>query len=83
MEWDFLYVLQMSKPQTFQELAIKAHNMEVTIANCHDNSFVFTVSRNEKPELKRNVKFFNNPTKEVLFVSKAELVWIIGRPKLE
>jgi len=30
MAWDLLYVLEMSKPQTFQELATKTHDMEVT-----------------------------------------------------
>ena len=30
---DLPYVLYMSKPQTFQELATKAHDMEVTIDN--------------------------------------------------
>ena len=37
--WDLLYVLQMSKPQTFQELATNAHDMEVTIANRCGSSF--------------------------------------------
>jgi len=33
MVWDLLYVLQMSKPQTFQELATKAYDVEVIIAS--------------------------------------------------
>jgi len=31
MEWHLLYVLQISKPRTFQELATDAHDMEMTI----------------------------------------------------
>jgi len=31
MEWNILYVLQVNKPKTFQELATQAHDMEVTI----------------------------------------------------
>jgi len=33
MEQDLLYVLQMSKSRTLQELATKAYNIEMTIAN--------------------------------------------------
>lgn len=33
MEWDILYALQVNKPKTFQGLATRAHDMELTIAN--------------------------------------------------
>ena len=33
MAWDLLYVLQMSNPVPFKDLATKAHDIEVTIAN--------------------------------------------------
>jgi len=48
MVWDLLYVLQMSKPQAFQELATKAHGMEATIANNRDSSF--SVAKSKKWE---------------------------------
>ena len=62
MAWDLLYVVQMSKPQTFQEFATKAHDMEVTIATRHGNSFSFAEPKKDKAEFKRNVNFFKNST---------------------
>jgi len=32
MNWDILYASQVSKPNTFQELATQAHDVELTIA---------------------------------------------------
>jgi len=48
MNWDLLYVLQMSKPRTFQKLATKAHDVEVTVASRHGNSFCSTESKKDK-----------------------------------
>ena len=45
MEWDLLYVIQMSKLLTFQELDTKVYDMEVTIANYRGNSFDFIESK--------------------------------------
>ena len=73
----------MSEPKSFQELATKAHDMGVTIANRHGNSFGFIESKKDNSEFKRNVKFSKNSTKEAVSISKAEPVQITGRPKLE
>jgi len=42
MHWDLLYVLQMRKSRTLQELKTKAHDMEVTIATHRGKSFYST-----------------------------------------
>ena len=60
MAWDLLYVLQMSKPQTFQELATKAHDMEVTIASRPDSSLSFADLKRDQTGVKKNVKFSKN-----------------------
>jgi len=63
----------MSKPRTFQELATKAHDMKVIVANRLGTSFIFAKSKKDKADFKRNVKCSKNSTKEAMSISKAEL----------
>jgi len=63
MNWDSLYILQISKPRTFEQLATKAHDKEVTIVSLHGNSFYSTESKKDKVKFKKNVKFSKNTTK--------------------
>jgi len=44
----------MSKPTTFQELATKAHNMEMTIANRRGKISPPFEARKEMSDLKKN-----------------------------
>jgi len=53
IEWDLLYVLQMSKARIFQELATKAHDMEMTIANYRGKSSSLPDSRKDEGEFKK------------------------------
>jgi len=69
IEWDLLYVLQMSKLKTFEELATKVHNMEMTIANRRMKASATTEAREEKGDLNRNFKSFESTTKESMTVT--------------
>jgi len=72
MARDLLYVLQMSKQQTFQELATKTHGMDVTIASCRGSSPSFAKSKKDRVKVKKNVKFSKNSVNETITVTKAE-----------
>jgi len=82
MNWDLLYVLQMSKPRTFQELATKVHDMEVTIASCRANSFDSIESKRDKVEFEKNVNFSKGITKEAMSTSISQPIRIMEKPKL-
>jgi len=71
MAWDLLYVLQMRKPRTIQELATSVYDMEVTIAYHRNNSFSVAESKKDRAEFKKNVKFSKSSTKEAMTISKA------------
>ena len=81
MEWDLLYVLQMSKLRAFQELATKAHDMEMTIASRRGKSSSLPDSRKDKGELKKSPKSSKPSNKESMATSTGEPVRIFGKPK--
>ena len=60
-------------------MATKIHDIKVTIANRRDGSFSVAESKKDRVEFKKNVKFSKSSIKEVMTVSKVELVWIIER----
>jgi len=81
MAWNLLYVLQMSKPQTFQELVAKAHDMEVTMANLRNISFSVVESKKDWDEFMTNAKFSISLTVEAMTFSKVGPVRILGKLK--
>ena len=82
MHCDLLYVLQMSKPRTFQELATTAHDMEVTIASRRTNSFYSIESKRDKVEFEKNVNFSKGTIKEAMSTSISQPIRIMEKPKL-
>ena len=83
MEWDLLYVLQMSKPRTFQELATKAHDMEMTIANRREKVFPTFEARKDKGDFKKNPKSSKSSAKESMSVTTSESIRISGKSRVE
>jgi len=51
-----LAVCSMSKPRTFQQLATKAHDMKMTIANRHGKSSSSYEFKKDKGETKKSSK---------------------------
>jgi len=83
MEWDLLYVLQMSKSRTFQELASKAHDMEMTLANCRVKASPTFEARKEKGDLKKTFKSSKSSMKESMSVTTSKPIQISGKQRVE
>jgi len=73
----------MSKPSTFQELATKAHDMEMTISNCRGKASSAFKTRKDKGDFKKNSKSSKSLTNESMLVSTGELIQILGKPRVE
>jgi len=83
IERDLLYILQMSKLRTFQELATKAHNMEMTIANCCGKASPSFEARKQKSDLKKNTKCSKSSSKESMLVTMSKPVRISEKQRAE
>jgi len=73
----------MSKPRTLQELATKAHDMEMTIANRRSKPSSSYEFKKDKSDPKKSSKPPKASTKETMMISTEELVRISGKSRPE
>jgi len=72
MDWDVLYILQISKPRTLQELATQVHDMEMMIANHCGRAPSTSKEKKDKGDFKNNSKSSKSLTKEPMLVFTIE-----------
>ncbi|XP_012837904.1 PREDICTED: uncharacterized protein LOC105958447 [Erythranthe guttata] len=72
MHWGLLYILQGIKPRNFEELATRAHDMELSIAN-HKSALPLDGQKGERKDFKRNEKFSKTSTKESMAIKAVGL----------
>ncbi|KAK3012398.1 hypothetical protein RJ639_010563 [Escallonia herrerae] len=73
MHWGLLYILQGNRPASFKELATRAHDMEISIANHGGNSPALPDPCKERKEGKKVERSSKMTGKESLVVTTAPL----------
>ncbi|KAH7861560.1 hypothetical protein Vadar_027729 [Vaccinium darrowii] len=73
MHWGLLYILQGIKPKTFEELATRAHDMEISIANHGGKNPPILEKPSDKRDVKKGDKFSKGTTKDSMMVTTASV----------
>ena len=73
MHWELLYILQGIKSHTFEELATRAHDMELSIANRGTKDFLISELKNGKNGINDIRKITNSVINESMVVHESPL----------
>ena len=82
MHWGLIYVIPGIEPRTFKELAICAHDIEISMANHGGNNPLVVEQRKDTKEVKKSDKSGKNFTKEFIVVTTIPIK-ILAKDKME
>ena len=68
MYWGLLYILQVIKARTFEELATRSHDMEISIANHGGKDLPILEQMKDNKEVKKGGKPYKGTTKKAMAV---------------